>query len=220
MNWAWASMQQSRQWFFAAATLIMSITLAFAQSSPQDYPQWRGPMRDGAASAFAAPKAWHYGGVCRPTGRNYVKSSIDHRRRRRIMFGGRHSMKVVGLCYVAAWLLLASSVAAQTQASRAKTAASYFARGSEFQEHGEFDRAIAAYDIAIAFDPRFERAYYARARARLVRGEIESALVDFNRAIELDPRHAAVYNDRGYALSEIGEQVAALADFNRALELD
>ena len=58
MNWTWASMQQSRQWFFAAATLIMSITVAFAQSSPQDYPQWRGPMRDGAASAFAAPKAW------------------------------------------------------------------------------------------------------------------------------------------------------------------
>src|SRR5262244_388699 len=123
----------------------------------------------------------HYGGVCRPAGRNYVNSSIDHRRRRRIMFGGRHSMKVVGLCYVAAWLLLASSVAAQTQASRAKTAASYFARGSEFQEHGEFDRAIADYDIAIAFDPRFERAYYARARARLARGEIESALSELSR---------------------------------------
>src|SRR5262249_19823835 len=58
MNWTWASMQKSRQWFFAAATLIMSITVAFAQSSPQDYPQWRGPMRDGAASAFAASKAW------------------------------------------------------------------------------------------------------------------------------------------------------------------
>src|SRR5262245_47409955 len=68
----------------------------------------------------------HYGGVCRPDGRNYVNSSIDHRRRRRIMFGGRHSMKVVGLCYVAAWLLLASSVAAQTQALSVKKAASYF----------------------------------------------------------------------------------------------
>jgi outer membrane protein assembly factor BamB len=31
---------------------------AAAQSSPQDYPQWRGLNRDGAASAFAAPASW------------------------------------------------------------------------------------------------------------------------------------------------------------------
>jgi outer membrane protein assembly factor BamB len=30
----------------------------FAQTSPQDYPQWRGRGRDGSASAFAEPKAW------------------------------------------------------------------------------------------------------------------------------------------------------------------
>src|SRR5262245_51178424 len=103
--------------------------------------------------------------------RSKLASSIDHRRRRRIMFGGRHPMKVVGLCYVAAWLLLASSVAAQTQASRAKTAASYFARGSEFQEHGEFDRAIEDYDIAIALDQLFEHASYAGASTRIYTGE-------------------------------------------------
>src|SRR5215510_10572645 len=162
----------------------------------------------------------HYGGVCRPAGRNYVNSSIDHRRRRRIMFGGRQSMKVVGLCYVAAWLLLASSVAAQTQASRAKTAASYFARGSEFQEHGEFDRAIADYDIAIAFDPRFERAYYARARARLARGEVESALVDFNRALELDPRFARAYYNRAFVRIQQRDYKAAIADYDRAIGIN
>ena len=31
---------------------------AAAQSSPQDYPQWRGLNRDGAASAFAEPASW------------------------------------------------------------------------------------------------------------------------------------------------------------------
>jgi outer membrane protein assembly factor BamB len=29
-----------------------------AQSSTQDYPQWRGPLRDGAASSFVEPKSW------------------------------------------------------------------------------------------------------------------------------------------------------------------
>ena len=28
------------------------------QDSPQDYPQWRGRNRDGAASAFSKPESW------------------------------------------------------------------------------------------------------------------------------------------------------------------
>jgi outer membrane protein assembly factor BamB len=42
--------------------LIAGIALikgaAFAQNSPQDYPQWRGPNRDGGAGDFSAPKSW------------------------------------------------------------------------------------------------------------------------------------------------------------------
>jgi outer membrane protein assembly factor BamB len=43
--------------FIAAVSIGLSIT-AIAQSSPPDYPQWRGKNRDGAASAFAEPKVW------------------------------------------------------------------------------------------------------------------------------------------------------------------
>src|SRR4030095_7141085 len=98
------------------------------------------------------------------------------------------------------WLL--SRTSARAQSSRAESAASYFARGSEWHARGEFDRAIDDYAIAITFDPRFARAYYARARARISKGEVEAALSDFNRALELDPRQAGAYNDRGYILSE------------------
>ncbi len=41
-----------------AAVLLSSAVTANAQTSPQDYPQWRGHTRDGAASAFAEPKVW------------------------------------------------------------------------------------------------------------------------------------------------------------------
>jgi outer membrane protein assembly factor BamB len=34
------------------------VGVAAAQGSPQDYPQWRGVNRDGAASAFAEPATW------------------------------------------------------------------------------------------------------------------------------------------------------------------
>jgi outer membrane protein assembly factor BamB len=44
-------------WITAAVTIGAAVT-ATAQTSPQDYPQWRGVNRDGAASAFAEPKSW------------------------------------------------------------------------------------------------------------------------------------------------------------------
>jgi len=59
-------------------------------------------------------------------------SSVDHGRRRKILFGNRCSMKGVGSCFGAARLLLASLAAAQTQSSREESAASYLARGVEW----------------------------------------------------------------------------------------
>ncbi len=44
--------------FVTAAILVGVATTAPAQNSPQDYPQWRGRNRDGAASGFVAPKSW------------------------------------------------------------------------------------------------------------------------------------------------------------------
>jgi outer membrane protein assembly factor BamB len=40
------------------AILIACASIAAAQNSPQDYPQWRGQNRDGSASAFVEPKVW------------------------------------------------------------------------------------------------------------------------------------------------------------------
>jgi outer membrane protein assembly factor BamB len=42
----------------AAIALLTWSAAGVAQTNPQDYPQWRGRNRDGAASAFAAPKTW------------------------------------------------------------------------------------------------------------------------------------------------------------------
>jgi outer membrane protein assembly factor BamB len=40
------------------AVLMACAGATAAQSSPQDYPQWRGQNRDGSASAFAEPTSW------------------------------------------------------------------------------------------------------------------------------------------------------------------
>lgn len=47
-----------RSLFVCGAVLMGSAGTAGAQSSPRDYPQWRGSNRDGAASAFTEPASW------------------------------------------------------------------------------------------------------------------------------------------------------------------
>ena len=42
----------------AVAVLVGPAAATIGQDSPQDYPQWRGQHRDGAASAFSTPDSW------------------------------------------------------------------------------------------------------------------------------------------------------------------
>ncbi len=51
-------MRAQASFFVVTAVLIGLAATAAGQGSPQDYPQWRGQNRDGAASAFTAPKSW------------------------------------------------------------------------------------------------------------------------------------------------------------------
>src|ERR1700737_1601976 len=46
--------------FLAMTTLVagQKSPLGTTQNSSRDYPQWRGPNRDGAAAAFVEPRSW------------------------------------------------------------------------------------------------------------------------------------------------------------------
>jgi len=85
----------------------------------------------------------------------------------------------------------------ETQNPQADTAASYLERGNEWMAKGELDRAIADYDLAIAFDARIAVAYYNRGLARQREGDLEGTLSDFDRAIQFNPRHVDAYLNRG-----------------------
>jgi outer membrane protein assembly factor BamB len=50
--------QNLRSLLVAAVVLTGLAAVAAAQGAPQDYPQWRGRNRDGAASGFKEPKVW------------------------------------------------------------------------------------------------------------------------------------------------------------------
>jgi hypothetical protein len=71
------------------------------------------------------------------------------------MFGNHRLLKVAWLCIVLAGILSAAP-AVKAQSSRAKSAASYFARGSEWKARGEFDRAIADFAQCVALKPEMK----------------------------------------------------------------
>src|SRR5215468_5590598 len=97
-----------------------------------------------------------------------------------------HSPRIFrGLIFIL-WLVTAAPV--QAQNSRAYSAASYLERGNAWMAKGEIERAIADYDLAIAFDSRSALAYYNRAIARGLNGDLDGAIRDYDRTIELNPR--------------------------------
>jgi len=54
---SWRRLRGMRVLLLVAA-LVGCVSGAAAQTSPQDYTQWRGQSRDGSASAFSRPSAW------------------------------------------------------------------------------------------------------------------------------------------------------------------
>src|SRR5215470_9033916 len=92
---------------------------------------------------------------------------------------------ILRLIGFALFLLVIASPASQAQPSRGASAADYLERGNEWMAKGDFDRAIADYGFAIAFDSRSAVAHYNRGLARRRKGDLVEALNDYNRAIEL-----------------------------------
>jgi tetratricopeptide (TPR) repeat protein len=105
---------------------------------------------------------------------------------------------------------------AQAQNLQAATAASYLDRGNAWFARGEYERAQADFDLAIATDPSQLYAYYNRAVTRYRLGKLDAALADFDRAIQINPRLAGAYVDRGAARQAKSDLEGALADYNQA----
>ncbi len=71
----------------------------------------------------------------------------------------------------------------------------WFLLGMYAQRAGDAQRAIAAYDRAVAADPKDYRAYINRGNVRFEEGDYAEASRDYSAAVERDPRAAeALYN--------------------------
>lgn len=93
-------------------------------------------------------------------------------------------------------------------------------RGSLYNDKGEYDRAIADFDRALALDPNYYLAYGNRGVANQKKGDFHGAIADFNKTIELNPGDAVAHGNRSVAFSSIGDFNRAIADLDTAIKLN
>ena len=101
-----------------------------------------------------------------------------------------------------------------------KRARVYTDRAHTYMRTGDFDLAIADYDVAINIDPSDAFPFRARAAAHVRKQEWSKAVADFSKVISLEPKDATAYYNRGIAHRKNGDEAAAKADQEKAHELD
>jgi len=91
-------------------------------------------------------------------------------------------------------------------------AETYFNRGNDYLNSGNYSWAISDYNKAIELDPKFAEAYYNRGLAYDYLGDSSRAISDYNKAIELNPKDADAYYNRGLAYLDSGDSSRAISD--------
>ena len=96
----------------------------------------------------------------------------------------------------------------------------YVSRGYGYGEKGEYDKALADFDKAIALGLENATVYGNRGMAYNGKGDYDRAMADFTKAIALDPKNATAYESRGTSYDSKGDYDKAIADFDQAIALD
>ncbi|MFH0963415.1 MAG: tetratricopeptide repeat protein [Planctomycetota bacterium] len=92
--------------------------------------------------------------------------------------------------------------------------------GDAWLEIAMYDKAVEAYEQAIARDPGRFSAYFNRGLANVRLGKMEEALEDFGRAAGIDPEHAASFSNAAAVLAKLGRHEEGLEYARRAVHLE
>ena len=99
-------------------------------------------------------------------------------------------------------------------------ASSYYNKGEEYYNAGNWAMAIEEFTNAIQANPNYSNAYWYRGLAYSYLGEYQTAIADYTKTIQLGPDDARFYNNRGLAYFYLGEYQTAIADYTKAIQLD
>ncbi|MFA4955392.1 MAG: tetratricopeptide repeat protein [Candidatus Methanoperedens sp.] len=101
-----------------------------------------------------------------------------------------------------------------------QTAREWVDKGTEYDISGEYEKAIEAYNKAIAINPNDKEAWLFKGLAFGELDEYDKAIEAYNKAIDIDPNYAYAWNHKGTALTELGEYNKAIESFNKAIDID
>ena len=93
------------------------------------------------------------------------------------------------------------------------------ARGKDWYQKQDFNKAIADFDAAIEREPGLAAAYAARARAWAKKHYRERELADLSRAVDLEPENVTYRVARAESWSGLGQHSHAMGDYAEALRL-
>lgn len=99
-------------------------------------------------------------------------------------------------------------------------ALAHAARGKALRSTGQYRRALAEYDRALALAPDLARAHRGKALAHADLGDFREATAALDRALALEPDHARSHSTRGEYHRILEQYDEALADLDRAIRLD
>ncbi|HVU37590.1 MAG TPA: tetratricopeptide repeat protein, partial [Opitutales bacterium] len=100
------------------------------------------------------------------------------------------------------------------------TARDFIDAGNKKFFAGDYDAAIANFDVALKLDPKNARAYDDRGTAKLCKGDPDGSRTDFTHALEIDPKDALALLVRGNAKQVQGNFFYAARDYLDAIALD
>ena len=101
-----------------------------------------------------------------------------------------------------------------------KSAETYRIRGNKKYDLGQYDAAIADYNIALLIKHDFALAYFSRGNAKDELRQYRDAIADYDEAIRIKPDFVDAYNNRGISKDNLGQYEAAIADYDIALRIN
>ena len=86
--------------------------------------------------------------------------------------------------------------------------------------HSDLDRAIEAYELALALDDSQVQARHNLANAALKQGRLEDAIRGYREVVAVKPEYVRAYYNMGNALRRLGRRREAVEAYQGALEVD
>ena len=100
------------------------------------------------------------------------------------------------------------------------SAEAYFRWGYTKSELGQYESAIADYDMAIQLRPNYAIAYNDRGVVKGKLGKYKAAIEDYDEAVRIKPDCVVAYYNRGRTKDQLAQGSAAIKDYNIAIDLE